>query len=224
VKRASALIAFALLAAAAIASVTVTEAPTVYMILLADNSIEKGKPWPTTLEECVARAKAITPQGSCSIRRTFTTVTTCADEKAPKLYLVKAKNPEDGKDYWELPGADFTDDGNFTEMADLYVHAPAWPAGYPNCWIRGQAPRDEWRLNSKDEPGKAFMEHRESGMPEGDLVAEESNSVEPMPTPPGFEEERRRPADEAFRHETCVCYADDATPCPAKCSAIRPPT
>jgi hypothetical protein len=210
VKRASALIAFALLAAASIASVTVTEAPTVYMILLADNSIEKGKPWPTTLEECVARAKAITPQGSCSIRRTFTTVTTCADEKAPKLYLSKVTI--DGKEYWDLPGASFTDD-TYIEMANLYVHAPTWPDGYPNCWVRGEAPRDEWRLNSKDEPGKAFMEHREPGMPDGDLVADEPNDETPVVPDAAFVAEWHTDASQRARHRVKICYPDDTLPC-----------
>jgi hypothetical protein len=208
----AALLFVALAAAAAFASSTTTEQPTVYMILLPDDSIEKGKVWPKTEDECLTRARALS--GSCSIRRKFVTTTTCADEKAPKLYL--AKVVIDGKEYWDLPGASFTED-TFVEMAELYVHNAAWPAGYPNCWVRGEAPRDEWRMNSKDEPGKVFMELRTPEMPPGDLVAEEPNSVEPMPTPAGFEDEHRTLEAEAVRHETCVCYADDQTPCPAKC-------
>lgn len=215
--RGAALLFVALAAAAAFASSTTTEQPTVYMILLPDDSIEKGKVWPKTEQECLDRAKAIS--GACSIRRKFVTATTCADEKAPKLYLAKVKSAEDGKDYWELPGAGFTAD-TYIETANLFVHNASWPAGYPNCWVRGEAPREEWRLNSKDDPGKAFMEIRTPDMPAGDLVAEEPNSIEPMATPAGFEEDRRRLADVEFRQSTCVCYADDPTPCPAKCPVV----
>jgi hypothetical protein len=131
---AAALLFVALAAAAAFASSTTTEQPTVYMILMPDDSIEKGKVWPKTEDECLTRARALS--GSCSIRRKFVTTTTCADEKAPKLYLAKERSAEDGKDYWVLPGAGWTDDGAYIEVANLYVHNAAWPAGYPNCWVR----------------------------------------------------------------------------------------
>jgi hypothetical protein len=134
-KRIAALIASALLTAAAFASSTTTEQPTVYMILMPDDSIEKGKVWPKTEDECLTRARALS--GSCSIRRKFVTTTTCADEKAPKLYLSKERSAEDGKDYWVLPGASWTAD-TFIEVANLYVHNAAWPAGFPNCWVRGK--------------------------------------------------------------------------------------
>jgi hypothetical protein len=216
-KRLAALIASALLTAVVFASSTTTEQPTVYMILLPDDSIEKGKVWPKTEDECLTRARALS--GSCSIRRKFVTTTTCADEKAPKLYLAKVMI--DGKEYWDLPGASFTED-TYVEMANLYVHGPSWPAGFPNCWVRGEAPREEWRLNSKDEPGKAFMEIRTPDMPAGDLVAEEPNDETPAGTPEGFDAEYHTLAAEAFRHETCVCYPDDQTPCPPKCPVVQP--
>jgi hypothetical protein len=199
----------ALAAGAAFASSTTTEQPTVYMILLPDDSVEKGKVWPKTEDECVTRARALS--GSCSIRRKFVTTTTCADEKAPKLYLAKVMI--DGKEYWDLPGASFTED-TYIEMANLYVHAATWPGGYPNCWVRGQAPRDDWRLNSKDEPGKAFMEIRTPDMPAGDLVAEEPNDEKPMPQSAEYQAWWHSPEAEADRHLHHLCNDDDETPCP----------
>jgi hypothetical protein len=216
-KRLAALIASALLTAAVFASSTTTEQPTVYMILLPDDTIEKGKVWPKTEDECLTRARALS--GSCSIRRKFVTTTTCADEKAPKLYLAKEKSAEDGKDYWVLPGSGWTDDGAYTEVANLYVHNATWPAGYPNCWVRGEAHRDDWRLNSKDEPGKAFMEIRTPDMPPGDLVAEEPNSVEPFP----LSAEDQRDWDARQVAEAAACAAGDVKQCPPGPPSLNTP-
>jgi hypothetical protein len=184
------------------------------MILLPDDSVEKGKVWPKSEDECVTRARALS--GSCSIRRKFVTTTTCADEKAPKLYLAKVMI--DGKEYWDLPGASFTED-TYIEMAELYVHAATWPGGYPNCWIRGQAPRDDWRLNTRDEPGKAFMEIRTPDMPAGDLVAEEPNDETPMPQSAEYQKDW----DARQVAEAAACAAGDVKQCPPGPPSLNTP-
>lgn len=163
-KRFSVLIAAALLAAAAIASVTVTEQPTVYMILLPDDSIEKGKVWPKSEDECLARAKAIA--GSCSIRRKFVATTTCTDEKAPVVQLEQKE--QDGGKYWVIPTGLLeppapSEANGWATMVWVYVRNPAWPGGYPNCWVRGWAPEDTWRVNP-NYPGTPIMELIVPGM------------------------------------------------------------
>ncbi|HXE08333.1 MAG TPA: hypothetical protein VN612_10575 [Acidobacteriaceae bacterium] len=165
-----------------------------------------------SLDECVKASPA--GKYKCDTSVALDVAQNCEGEKPPKLYL--SKETTDGTEYWVLPGAGWTDD-TLVEVANLYVHGPSWPAGYPNCWVRGEAPRLEWRMNSKDEPGKAFMELRTPDMPAGDLIADEPNDETPAGTPPGFQEEYHTLAAEAVRHETCVCYSDDLTACPEKC-------
>lgn len=162
----------------AIASQTVTEAPTVYEVHLADKSIEKGKAWPKTEDECAERARALTPAGSCVIRRNFTTVATCADEKAPKLYLA-----QDADGLWWEPDAeavqDPTNDTIWRTVQNLYVKNPEWPGGYPNCWIRGKVDVGEWCVNGKD-PAKVYMARKEDWPQEC-----EDNEAPPVNEPTG---------------------------------------
>jgi hypothetical protein len=82
--------------------------------------------------------------------------------------------------------------------------------GLPELLGTGEAPRDEWRLNSKDEPGKAFMEMRTPDMPAGDLVAEEPNDETPAGTPAGFQEEW----DARQVAAAAACAAGDTKQCP----------
>lgn len=169
------------------AGITSNESPTVYRILLADGTLEKGTEWPKSLDECVKRASAILPKGTCSIQRTFNNVGTCDDIQKPVLpreldadgFVVKP--PIRGKE--PATGNDWT-----TEIQD-YVPAP-----YPTCWVMG------WR------------EIADADLVEPDLM--QANSVEPMPVPEGFDAEWHAPEAEAFRHTTHICYDDDKTPCP----------
>lgn len=171
-----------LFASPAFTGVTITESPpSIELHSMPDNKMVPG-PWPPSVDACKKQGTDLVLAGklgdfACVTRNSFKVAVTCADEKAPKLYLAKVMI--EGAEYLELPGASFTED-IFIEMADLFVHGPTWPGGYPNCWVRGVAPRSEWRLNTKDEPGKAFMERRDPAMPPGDLIAEEPNSVEPV--------------------------------------------
>lgn len=159
------------------AGITATVVPGPSVLHPGDGTASVNYTGPTSSAQCDQAAKKIIGKSTCSDVRYITGVADCTDEKAPKLYLAKVKI--EGSEYLELPGASFTED-TYTEMADLYVHTAAWPAGYPNCWVRGVAPRAEWRLNTKDEPGKAFMERRDPSMPPGDLIADELDSVEPV--------------------------------------------
>lgn len=208
----------AALAAGAAASTSTTVKPGDFVLRNQDNTIPPGYTSITsrfkTFEECHAAAVALGDTRKCDHSDLITTVSTCADEKAPRIYL--AKVTVDGKQYWELPGASWTED-TYIEMAELLVHNAAWPAGFPNCWVKGRAPRSEWRMNSKDEPGKAFMEHLEPGMPTADLLEEVPNSDEPTWHTP----EEKVDAD-AFEAKwegqqteyAQLCAAGDTTKCP----------
>jgi hypothetical protein len=139
-----------LLSAAALAGISSTESPTVYMILLADNTVEKGKPWPTTEAECIARAKAIIPQASCSIRRTFTNAGNCADVAKPKWVVEKDADGYLIKPAFRSKFADGSDTEFVHEVEDFV------PAPYPECWVKG------WRIaelsDFDDEPELASIE------------------------------------------------------------------
>lgn len=171
-----------LAAAFATASTSTTVRPGEYVLRNANATEIPELPSPknrfTTLDACMKALDAYKDGPyRCDQSNAVTKTSTCADEKAPRLYLAKVMI--EGAEYLELPGASFTED-TYTEMADLFVHGPTWPGGYPNCWVRGVAPRAEWRLNTKDEPGRPFMEPRTADMPPGDLIAEEPNSIEPV--------------------------------------------
>jgi hypothetical protein len=221
VKRVTALIASALLTAAAIAGITVTPKDGDYVLHNADNTYPTGYTSTTArfkdralCEAAVAagaKAGTLKPGVKCDTSVGFTFAQDCEGEKAPKLYL--AQVDIDGKKYWDLPGASFTDD-TFVEMAELYVHNATWPAGYPNCWIRGQAPRSEWRKNAVAEPGKVFMERLEPGMTTADLELEEPNDETPAQQSAEFQAEHATVEATAVRQETHVCYEDDPLPCP----------
>jgi hypothetical protein len=139
-----------LLSAAALAGISSTESPTVYMILLADNTVEKGKTAPKTEAECIARAQAIIPQGSCSIRRTFVNAGTCDAKPAWPREI-------DANGFVVKPGIrgklKSGSDSEYDFEVEDYVPAP-----YPECWVKGWRVAeltdfdDEPELASVDEP------------------------------------------------------------------------
>jgi hypothetical protein len=220
--------------AGTISTPTSTLTPGRYALRNADNTIPAGFDDKTsrfdTIDQCNTTILSFKKAGKwkCDLS-TLVTVTivvtnTCADEPAPKLYLVKVTNPEDGKQYWEIPGSSYSDDGNFTEIANLYVRDPKGDAAYPTCWIRGVTERAKWRVNGKDEPGKVFMELLLPGMPTADLWPDEME-------PP----EKLSASDQAYMdqfnaewdarmlaaRQACIAAADknDRTVCPPKPNA-----
>lgn len=159
------MVVLAAAASAAFAGTSVLEGPTTYEVHKADNTMEKGA-WPTTVEDCVARAKAQTPKGSCVIRRNFETVQNCEGVAAPHIYLELVD--VEGTKAWNLPPSEWPEP-DYLERTWLYVHNATWPLGYPNCWVRGWEDPELWRENPKAEPGKVFMERIEPGMTAEDV-------------------------------------------------------
>lgn len=167
----------AALASAAVAGVTTTIKPGQWVLRQQVGATIKDISRHASLDECAAAAPAAGPW-RCDTSVQVTAVANCVDEKAPRIYLTQAEI--DGQKYWELPEsgwpllADSTTE--YVERTWLYVHNPAWPAGYPNCWVRGWEDPNLWRMNPAAEPGKVFMERVEPGM--ADIVL--PNSVEPV--------------------------------------------
>lgn len=167
-------IAMLLVAASVSAGVTVTKSPASYELhSMPDNKMVPG-PWPTSAELCETIGTDMAKAGkladfACVTRTPFKVAVTCADEKAPHIYLEQVEI--DGGKYWEMPAYDWPkrSDTEYDERAWLYVHNPAWPAGYPNCWVRGWEDPTLWRANPKAEPGKVFMERIEPGMTAEDV-------------------------------------------------------
>jgi len=130
-------------------ALTTVESPPVYNIYLADGTIEK-KEWPKTHEECVARAKAIVPKGTCVTREVFTNTPTCEGVAKPVLpreldadgYVIKP--PLRAK---QLSETDWT-----TELQD-YVPAPA-----PTCWVLGWREITQADVDDDEYPDVAMME------------------------------------------------------------------
>jgi hypothetical protein len=158
---------------------------------------------------------------STGLTVTITKTNTCSDEPAPKLYLTKVTNLEDGKQYWEIPGSSYSDDGNFTEIANLYVRDPKGDAAYPNCWIRGVTERAKWRVNGKDEPGKVFMQLLLPGMPTADLWPDEMEPPEKLSaSAQAYMDQFNAEWDARMlaARQACIAAADknDKTVCPPK--------
>lgn len=171
-------IAMLLAAAGAFAGVTITESPpSIELHSMPDNKMVPG-PWPPNYEACKALGTDLVKASrlgdfACVTRNSFKVAITCADELPPHIPLIKV----DGN-YVEPEAAAFAVPGDATRWETLqwlYVHNPAWPAGYPVCWIRGWADPDTWRVNPID-PANVFMERIEPGMADIDLP----NSVEPV--------------------------------------------
>jgi len=218
VKRILSALALLFAASLTLASSTTTPTSTIktgqYILHKPDNTVPA--PFNATtarfnsLEECQKAAESIRLAGgykcdtSIAVTVTMVTTSTCADEKAPKLYLAQVTG-EDGRKYWEVPAAGFIEP-DYVEVAELYVHNPSWPAGYPNCWVRGQALRAEWRVNGATEPGKVFMERLEPGMSTADLWPDES-----IEEPVSFTPELQAAWDAscAERHARHVYYPED---------------
>lgn len=143
---------------------------------------------------------------------TITMTSTCADEPAPRVYLELVLLPDgNGAKGYDLPEMeppklkDGSDSEYMPERQWLYVHGPAWPAGYPNCWVRGWEDPALWRANPKAEPGKMFLERVEPGMTADDV--ELPNVEEPVEWPPELVAKWDASCDE--RHEAHVYYPED---------------
>ncbi len=133
-KQLVALLISALLTSGSLAGIVSKEGPTVYMVLLADGTVEKLKEWPKTLEECRARAQAIIPKGSCSVRYPFDNVGTCDDVAKPQWPRELDPNGFVLKPSFRSK-VDPTDDTNYTHEVEDFVAAP-----FPVCWVKG------WRV------------------------------------------------------------------------------
>jgi hypothetical protein len=167
------------------AGTTVTEKPRSYEVHEATGALEKDpttgkmREWPTNEEDCAARAQALAPKpGSCVIRRNFETVQNCVDEKAPSITLEQKEI--DGQKYWEIPTGTLQpapgETNGWAVMVWAYVHNPSWPLGYPNCWVRGFAPENQWRLNP-NYPSTPILELIVPGMVD---ISEPPNFDEPV--------------------------------------------
>lgn len=161
------LIAFAATAALAGNTTTVIGGVSVFHPIDVPNApavTYKDAPGKTAHDLCAAAAAAYVGKATCSDVATFTTVADCTDVAAPALPLVK-----NAEGFWAEPEA-FAQlvAGSttvWTTMQNLYVHNPAWPLGAPNCWVRGLAPHDEWRVNGSN-PNAVFMERKFPGQAE----------------------------------------------------------
>lgn len=156
-------IAMLLVAAGAFAGVTITESPpSIELHSMPDNKMVPG-PWPPNYEACKKQGNDLVLAGklgdfACVTRNSFKVAVTCADEKAPKLALVKdadGKYAEPDAFAQQVPGTD-----DWDTVQELYVHNAAWPAGYPNCWVRGMTDSAAWCVSGKD-PANVFMARRE---------------------------------------------------------------
>ena len=220
----------------ALGSSTVATKPGDYVLRNKDNSdiaelIAAKKPTRfATLQECAEASKALKSGAyKCDQSTALTVTSTCADEPAPRLYLSLVDLEGGGKGYalpeMEPPQLAPGSDTEFLPERDwLFVHGPTWPAGFPNCWVRGWDDPLKWRQNFVKDPGKVFLELI---TPENVAeVYELPNTIEPVTPPPGFDEEWHSPEAEAARHLKCQCYADDKTPCPPipgpNCPAMQP--
>lgn len=185
-------VVLAAIGARAIAGTTSTEAPTVYMILLADDTIEKGKEWPKTLDECVKRAQAIIPAGSCSIRRKFTNVGTCVDVPKPKWL-----RELDADGFVIKPGIrgklKAGSDSDYDFEVEDYVAAP-----YPDCWVKG------WRVAM----AKDFNDESQSEV--AGVMEPTWHTPEEKAKLDAFNVEWQASKDAA----AAACAAGDATQCP----------
>jgi hypothetical protein len=110
-------------------------------------------------------------QYKCDVSFKLIVVTTCEDEKAPRLYLTQVT--VNGETAWQLPAYTWPlkagSTTEYEERAWLYIHNSAWPGGYPACWVRGWEDPSLWRENPAAEPGKVFMERIEPGMTADDV-------------------------------------------------------
>jgi hypothetical protein len=182
--RITAFIVSALLTMAALASTSTTVKPGDVVLRNQDNTIPAGYTATTsrfkTPEECKSAAATLGGTRKCDQSTLITTVATCADEPAPHIYLELID--VEGTKAWNLPASRWPEP-DYVQQAWLYVHNPAWPLGYPACWVRGWEDPALWRENPKAEPGKVFMERIEPGMTAEDV--EMPNSVEPVCKPDG---------------------------------------
>jgi hypothetical protein len=152
-----------------IAGTTVTEVPGPSQLHPGDNTGNTTyKPkdgTPTPHEQCKA-ALVTAPKGSlCWDSYSLLIVTDCADVPAPTILLVATKT-DDGSTSWLMPDAradaPVPPSTDWTTSQYLYVHNAAWPAGQPDCWVRGWT-TEEWRINGTD-PSAPFLERKVEGM------------------------------------------------------------
>lgn len=133
----------------------------------------------STHQRCVRITGALPGHSTCTDVFDITVTQTCADEKAPRIQLVK--NADGGFD--QPDAAVFPVAGNDTKWDTkqwLFIHNLAWPNGYPNCWVRGWENPDLWRLNPKVDAPNVFMERIEPGMVDDvDLPNDESYTCWP---------------------------------------------
>lgn len=149
-------------------------------------------------DACQAAVKALPPgKAQCWDSTEFTITASCEDVKAPHIELVK------GTDGWMEPDARATQVGDawITEQY-LYVHNPAWPQGYPDCWARGWTNPDEWRANDVSDPDAPFMEKLEPGM----TALEYPNDQTPAPESPEWLASWSLPESCLLRHHQGICY------------------
>lgn len=186
-------LALALLFSGAALAGTATSVPGDFVLRNPDGTYpapytEKSARFPTK-EACDAAMAALnrTQQYKCDVSYKGTAVATCENERAPRIYLEAVT--VDGQTAWEFPEHRWPlREGSTTEyvtVAWLYVHNSAWPAGYPNCWVRGWEDTSLWRVNPAAEPARPFMERIEPGMTADDTDLQ--NSIEPfnwVPTGP----------------------------------------
>lgn len=180
-KKLFAVLATALVVTGTFAGVTITESPaSIELHSMPDNKMVPG-PWPPNYEACKTLGTDLVKAGklgdfACVTRNSFKVAATCADEKAPKLFLVKdadGKYPEPDGFAQQVPGTD-----DWITVQDLYVHSAAWPAGYPNCWVRGVTDSAAWCVSGKD-PASVFMARREDYPIECEDDAA-ANTIEPV--------------------------------------------
>jgi hypothetical protein len=149
----------------------------------ADNKLVPG-PWPNDRQACIAAAGASLGKYTCVMRFDVETVQNCEGVAAPALALQLVEN-EGGK-YWDIPtGApappEPSESNGWAVMVYAYVRNPAWPGGFPNCWVRGWAPESEWRFNPNF-PGTPILEKVVPGQAD---ISEPPNSIEPVCKPDG---------------------------------------
>lgn len=166
------LLAFSLLAAAALAGVTVTEKPGVTVMKKPDGTATTIRQKDTQAGETMHQAclrmlgeAGIVGEATCSDVAGVTVAKNCADEPAPRIYLPLVDLPDgNGAKGFQLPDMEpptlkAGSDSDFLPERDwLYVHGPKWPDGYPSCWVRGWEDPTLWRQNPKADPGKLFLE------------------------------------------------------------------
>lgn len=210
----AAIIAGTLLAVAVLAGVTINPNQSTYELRAMPANTAVPGPWPTSAQDCRQKGENLVRAGlladfMCVTRDKYTVVATCTGEPAPHIALTR--NPEDPK-LWDEPAAraiqpDAKDDTRWDTVQWLYVHAPGWPSGYPNCWTRGDADPMEWCVNGTD-PNAPFMQRKE----EPGACPEIPNTVEAVAVPPDFLAQWSTPESCAQRHESCVIYPKGSPP------------